>query len=170
MLIIITGRRGYGKTTLAVRLALRISRRKRLERLAWAPNGLPRKVAGSFKMLPQLREVESARSAVVLIDDASVELMGALTQSAVREAAVSARHRELILIFVFHNVAQIPPFLISLANYMFFFAITDRDEALRAKLGTHPTLYAAAQRALRLERYQWVGVDLDTGKLIRAQL
>lgn len=114
-----------------------------------------------------LQEIPNLSEAGILVDDASAYLKGVLHEAYVREAVVSSRHKKLHLFFVYHNVAQTPPFLFSLADTVIFFGLTDSKEALKQKLGAFPELYRTALRALSLPKYKYVAYNLNTHKVIQ---
>lgn len=167
-IVILIGRRGYGKTTMALRLLKEAASRSAKGGVyAFAPNGLPKAATKLAKPLESLQEIQNLSEAAILIDDASAYLKGALHEAYVREAVVSSRHKKLHLFFVYHNVAQTPPFLFSLADTVIFFGLTDSKEALKQKLGAFPELYRTALRALSLPKYKYIAYNLNTHKVIQ---
>lgn len=117
-------------------------------------------------MLPSL-QVENLQQAAILVDDASAYLRGAIHEAHIRNAIVSARHKDVDLFFVYHNVAQTPPLLFSLSDTVIFFHLTDSLDALKTKLGFDPDLLKVAQRALFLKPYSWIAFNLNTRKEIK---
>ncbi|MCX8113401.1 MAG: hypothetical protein N3E49_09480 [Bacteroidia bacterium] len=100
------------------------------------------------------------------MDDASAYLRGVVADHDIRDAVVSARHRAIDLIFVYHNVGQTPPFLFSLADLVIFFKISDSPEAIKSKLGYDPELLKTALHAITLKKYQWTAYNLNTHKRV----
>lgn len=165
------GRRGYGKTTFALRLLKEAYKRgRRREMLAFAPNGLPAVVRNKVRLLSNLQEIAQISQAAVLIDDASAYLRGVVADSDIRSLVVGARHRETDIVFVYHNIAQTPPFLFSLADTIVFFSVTDSKEAIKQKLGFEPALYRTALMAISLPKYKWLAYNLNTHNAIGGML
>lgn len=111
-----------------------------------------------------------AEDAAILVDDASAYLRGVVADMDLRSLVVSARHKRADVIFVYHNVAQTPPLLFSLADTIVFFALSDRPEAIKAKLGFEDELYRTALLAISLPKYKWVAYNLNTHSKVTGML
>lgn len=161
--IAVIGARGQGKTTFSRRLVASILKAAKkagapLSALIYDPTGqwgVPFERWESFE-----RRVIAARSAVVVVEEATVKLDNRHYSAELQEALIASRHARVTYVLQFHSVRSVPSYIMALLDTVYLFRTSDNPGDIERSYARWPELLDGWKRAQELPRYTPARVDL----------
>lgn len=146
-LILIIGHTGQGKSTAAKKLARTGKKAPFVFDVNNEYSEFPRHTDGNFPEF--LTEVESLTDSNVIFEEATGYLSGRIGDR-VKRLVINKRHKRNNYIFLFHSIADVPPFLYRLSNFIYLLKTADLYEVVKQK---EPKLLAAWQKLQSAPKY-----------------
>lgn len=174
-LICVIGHRGAGKTYLTQNSIL-----KRVKNsVVWDQNpgdnydgryiNIGDPIKGPCKFRPDkasfwefIEFIETQKNFTLVIEDATIYLTGAVQNEKLRKVIIGARHRNVTLVFLFHAIDVVPPFIMQQANFVILGKTSERPEAFKKyRLPELEKGYKALRQKAKKENYPFVTIKLQ---------
>lgn len=149
-LILIIGHTGQGKSTVAKKIAKAGGKKTFVFDVNNEYEGFPRHTEGDFSTF--LQEVENSYDTNAIFEEATGYLSGRIGDR-VKRLVINKRHKRNNYIFLFHSIADVPPFLYRLSNYIYLLKTADLYEVVKQK---EPKLLGAWQKLQTAPKYSKV--------------
>lgn len=149
-LILIIGHTGQGKSTVAKKLSKAGGKKTFVFDVNNEYEGFTRHTDGDFTAF--LDEVEASTDTNVIFEEATGYLSGRIGER-IKRIVINKRHKRNNYIFLFHSIADAPPFLYRLSNYIYLLKTADILEAVKQK---EPKLLNAWQKLQSAPKYSKV--------------
>lgn len=146
-LILVIGHTGQGKSTVAKKLCKSAGKQPYIFDVNNEYEGYPRHIDGDFSTF--LDEVNEKTDTNVIFEEATGYLSGRIGDR-VKKLVINKRHRRNNYIFLFHSIADVPPFLYRLSNYIYLLKTADLYETVKQK---EPKLLNAWQKLQSAPKY-----------------
>ena len=138
--IVIIGGTGEGKSTKALELIKQLNEgkcivydyrgEKQYQHLSTDLNTDKCRFTGKPEVF--LKVVAKKIETTVLFEEATIFFKGQMGED-VRDLLVSKRHKKQVIIFLFHTINSVPPFILDMADYFFLKKTGDDEGRVRRK-------------------------------------
>jgi hypothetical protein len=149
-LILIIGHTGQGKSTVAKKIAKAGGKKPFVFDVNNEYEAFPRHTAGDF--VEFLDSIENITDTNVIFEEATGYLSGRIGDR-VKRLVINKRHKRNNYIFLFHSIADVPPFLYRLSNYIYLLKTADIYDVVKQK---EPKLLGAWQKLQSAPKYSKV--------------
>ena len=129
-LILIIGHTGQGKSTHAKKLLLSIKKSAFVFDVNDEYKTFERVTDGDFNAF--LTEAETRTDTNFIFEEATGYLSGR-TGEKIKRIVINKRHKRNNYIFLFHSIADVPPFIYRLSNYIVLLKTADIEETVKQK-------------------------------------
>lgn len=146
-LILVIGHTGQGKSTVAKKLCKSAGKNAYIFDVNNEYEGFARHIDGDFNVF--LDEVTEKTDTTVIFEEATGYLSGRIGDR-IKKIVINKRHKRNNYIFLFHSIADVPPFLYRLSNYIYLLKTADLFEVVKQK---EPKLLKAWEKLQTAPKY-----------------
>jgi len=153
-LILIIGHTGQGKSTQAKKILDTTKKKPFVFDVNNEYEKYNRHSDGDFVKF--IETTETLTDSNVLFEEATGYLSGR-TGEKIKRIVINKRHKRNNYIFLFHSIADVPPFLYRLSNYIILLKTADIEEAVKQK---EPKLLSAWKKLQSAPKYSKVIIKM----------
>lgn len=149
--IAIVGMTGTGKSTEVINILNKTAYPKFIYDVngEYASKNIPGAIT-NLKFPEFLKEATTKKRHVIVFEEATIFFQHGKSSEEVMDLLIRKRHKELVLIFVFHSLRTIPVFITDYLDCILIKKTNDRGDIVKKKFANNPEIYEAYLRCLQL--------------------